>query len=266
MESLTTDPSNAYQGVGAAWAGGPTALYDRLASVAIANAASNLRGKRVLDVGAGTGALCRALRKAGALPIAVDMSRDMLALVGDAATAAIAGDMCALPFADGEFDAAVSGFAISHIDTPERALTEMRRVVRRRGQVIATVFGATPASASKDAVDEVARGFGFEPPAWYARLKTRTEPRSNTPELLRACAESADLDDINVDDIAVDSGLDTPESITAYRAGLAHVAPFIESLPVPRRAEFFECAVAAVRERGQPVRPRVLVLSSRVPA
>jgi SAM-dependent methyltransferase len=174
--------------------------------------------------------------------------------------------MCALPFSGDRFDAAVSGFAISHVDAPGDALTEMHRVVRPGGRVIASVFGEGPSGASKDVVDEVAQDFGYHPPAWYIHLKTGTEPRSNTPALLRACAESAGLEDLDVADVIVDSGLETAESIAAYRTGLAHVAPFVASLPGPRRDEFFARAVAAIRERGQPVRPRVLVLSSRVPA
>ena len=266
MVPVSTEPGRAYEGVAAAWARGPAALYYTLASVTIAGDAPALRGATVVDVGAGTGALCRALRTAGAIPVAVDMSRDMLGQVGDAAALAVVGDMCALPFRDGGFNAAVSGFAISHIDSPERALTEMRRVVHPGGAVIAAVFAAAPASASKDAVDEVARDFGYRRPEWYVQLKTHTEPRSNTPALLRACAESAGLEQNDVADLTVDSGLDTAESITAYRTGLAHLAPFVASLPQPKRSAFIDTAVAAVRERGQPVRPRVLVLSSRVPA
>jgi ubiquinone/menaquinone biosynthesis C-methylase UbiE len=266
LEPVITEPSNAYQGVAAAWASGPAVMYDTLASVAIADVASELQGRIVLDVGAGTGALCRALRVAGAIPFAVDTSPDMLGEVGDAAVLAIAGDMCALPFPDRRFDAAVSGFAISHIDMPADALAEMRRVVRARGRVIASVFGEADGRVSKDVIDDVARDFGFRPPDWYVRLKTRTEPRSNTPDLLRSCAESAGLDDITVADVTVDSGLATPEAITAYRIGLAHLAPFVTSLSPARRAAFIETAVAAVRTRGQAVRPRVLVLSSRVPA
>ena len=69
---------------------------------------------------------------ADAIPVAVDTSRDMLGLIGDATALALVGDMCALPLSDGRLDAAVSGFAISHIDDPEHALAEMRRVVRAR--------------------------------------------------------------------------------------------------------------------------------------
>ncbi len=266
MAVIAIEPSTAYDGVAMAWARGPAALYDKLATVTIEGVVHELRGAVVLDVGAGTGALCRALQMADAIPVAVDMSRDMLGLIGDATAVAIVGDMCALPFADGRLDAAVSGFAISHIDIPEHALAEMRRVVRPGGRVIAAVFGAAPDSASKDVVDEVARDYGYVPPSWYVALKTRTEPRSNTPALLRRCAESARLADVEIADVIVDSGLDEPEAITAYRTGLAHIAPFVASLSDSRRRQLIARAVAAVRERGQPVRPRLLVLSSRVPA
>ena len=266
MEPVATDPSTAYRGVADAWARGPAALYDRLASLTLAGVSNQLRGKLVLDVGAGTGALCRALQMAGATAVALDTSRDMLRLIGDTAALSLAGDMCVLPFAGGRFDAAVSGFAISHIDAPQNALREMRRVVRTRGRVIVAVFGEAPASASKDAVDEVARDFGYQPPDWYVQLKMRTEPRSNTPALLAECAETAGLDDIEITDVVVEPGVDTPDAIAAYRIGLAHIAPFVASLPDPTRIAFVERAVAAVRTRGQAVRPRVLVLSSRVPA
>ena len=266
VAAVSAGPSSAYQGVAAAWARGPAALYDALATVAIAEVAHELAGATVLDVGAGTGALCRALRSAGAVPIAVDTSADMLRLAGAAAAFTVVADMCALPINERSVDAAVSGFAISHLHHPERALEEMRRVVRPHGRVVAAVFGEAPASAAKDVVDTGVKDYGYQPPDWYLELKNGTEPRSNTPALLRHCAESARLDAIEVADISVEPGLDTPEAITAYRTGLAHVAPFIAALPVAQRDELISRAVAAVRNRGQAVRPRVLVLSSRVPA
>src|ERR1700722_19317266 len=262
VEPVGTAPRNAYEGAAAAWADGPALLYDRLASIAIARVAEHLRNQLVLDVGSGTGALCRALRAAGATPVALDMSCDMLGFVGDASALSIAGDMCALPFPNGCFDAAVSGFAISHIDAPQAALREMRRVVRAHGRVVAVVFGESRSNASKDAVDEVAREFGYRPPDWYVRLKTETEPLSNTPTLLAACAASAGLEAIDVADIEADPGRETPEAIGAYRTGLAHLAPFVASLPDETRREFIDRAVAGVREHGQPVRPRILVLFS----
>ena len=76
MESLTIEPRDFYEGVATAWASGPAAMYDRLAiGCDLGASLTSFRGAIVLDVGAGTGALCRALRASGAIPIAVDMSQ-----------------------------------------------------------------------------------------------------------------------------------------------------------------------------------------------
>ena len=183
-----------YEHAGDAWARGPSRLlYDPLALRVVESAREQLRGCLVLDAGAGTGAVCRALRGVGATAIALDASADMLAHIGNAALVSVVGDICAQPFLTSSFDATVSAFTISHLESPERALREMRRVVKPRGLVIASVFGAAPSNASKDVVDRVAADYGFVTPTWHETLKTRTEPLTNTPDLLRACAEAAGL-------------------------------------------------------------------------
>jgi ubiquinone/menaquinone biosynthesis C-methylase UbiE len=253
-----------YDGSGAAWARGPSRLYDKLALRIIEP--TRLQGALVLDAGAGTGAVCRALRRAGATPVALDTSADMLAQLGTAALHAVIGDICSEPFADGTFDAAVSAFVLSHVEAPERALAEMRRVVKPLGAIIAAVFGAAPTNASKDVVDRIAADYGFVAPAWYTTFKSHTEPLTNTPERFRACAGAAGLSDITILDVEVDSGIDTPEALVEYRIGMAHLAPFVSSLSPPRRERFMLDAADDVAARGQAVRPRVLVLSSRASA
>jgi SAM-dependent methyltransferase len=261
-----TELRTAYDGSGAAWARGPSRLFDLLANRVIEQFAAHLRGATVLDVGAGTGAVSRALQRAGASPVALDASADMLAHVGDSALLTVVGDICSLPFLDATFDAAVGAFVISHVDDPVRALAEMRRVVRAPGLIVAAVFGAASANASKDVIHDVAVQYGFEPPAWYRHLKAQTEPLSNTPDLLRGCAHSASLEAVVVDDIDVDSEISAPEDIVEYRTGMAHLAPFVNSLTAVQRECFLRDATSAVRERGQPIRPRVLIMSSRCPA
>jgi SAM-dependent methyltransferase len=256
----------AYEGSGAAWACGPSRIYDRLALRVVQPHATLLAGKLVLDAGAGTGAVCRALSRAGALPVALDASADMLSQVGDAALVAVVGDLCAPPFLDGAFGAAVSAFAISHLDTPERSLAELRRVVKASSPVIVAVFGAAPPHASKDIVDQVAAQHGYEAPSWYLHLKSTAEPLSNTPSLLRACAAKAGLTDIRVDDITIDSGIDSPEAMVEYRTGMAHLAPFVRGLPHVEREVFLREATDAVAQRSLGLAPRVLILSSRAPA
>jgi ubiquinone/menaquinone biosynthesis C-methylase UbiE len=251
-----------YDGAGAAWSRGPSRLYDRLAQRIVESTGNSLRGCLVLDAGAGAGAVSRALRDAGATPIALDSSADMLAQIGSA-TPAIVGDMCTQPFLDASFDAAVSAFTISHLENPEQALLETRRVVRPHGLVIAAVFGATSSNASKDAVDRIAAEYGFVAPAWHETLKTRTEPLTNVPERLRACAEAAGLRRVSIDDVIVDSGLDSPQALVEYRIGMAHLAPFVSSLAPRERRLFIRRATAEVAHSGQAIRPRVLILSSR---
>jgi SAM-dependent methyltransferase len=260
------DVLRAYDGSGVAWARGPSRLYDRLALRIIAPHAERLRGAMVLDAGAGTGAVSAALRLAGATPIALDASTDMLAQLGDRVHLAVAGDICSMPLATGTVDAAASAFTVSHVRTPERALAEMRRVVKPSGPVIAAVFGAAPEHASKDAVDQVASAYGFVPPPWYVELKTGTEPLTNTPALLHACAQAAGLRDIDIDDVVIPSGLDTAEDVVAYRVGLAHFGPFVRGMTAETHERFMSEAVEAVALRGQAVTPRVLILSSRAPA
>ena len=50
------------------------------------------------------------------------------------------GDAEALPFADGAFDAAVSGYGIIHLPRPAAALAEMARVLRPGGRLAVSVW------------------------------------------------------------------------------------------------------------------------------
>jgi SAM-dependent methyltransferase len=261
-----TELPTAYDGSGDAWARGASRLYDRLARCIIEPFSTQVRGAMVLDAGAGTGAVCRALRGAGASAVAVDSSADMLAHIGDAARHAVAGDLYSLPFRDASFDGACSAFTISHLDRPARALRELRRVIRPSGLLVVAVFGAAPTNASRDVIYDVAADYGFAPPAWYIHLKTHTEPLTNTPTLLLACSREAGLDRVTIDDVVIDSELSSPDEVVAYRTGMAQLAPFVNALSVTRREGFLRDAATAVRDRGQPVRPRVLIMSSRASA
>ena len=52
------------------------------------------------------------------------------------------GDAENLPYADGAFDAVVSGFGIHHVPRPEAALAECKRVLAPGGRVAFTVWAA----------------------------------------------------------------------------------------------------------------------------
>jgi demethylmenaquinone methyltransferase / 2-methoxy-6-polyprenyl-1,4-benzoquinol methylase len=95
------------------------------------------RGDRVLDAACGTGDLAIADLKAGAGSVTgLDFSEQMLARARRKAPLEwVRGDLLALPFADGTFDAATVGFGVRNVDDLELALRELRRVLRPGGRL-----------------------------------------------------------------------------------------------------------------------------------
>jgi SAM-dependent methyltransferase len=96
-------------------------------------------GLRWLDVGCGTGAVSRAVA-AGAAPELVhgiDRSGGFVEYAarqaGRATVRFSVGDALELPVADGTFDVAVSGLVLNFLPDPARAVSELRRAVRRGG-------------------------------------------------------------------------------------------------------------------------------------
>ena len=98
-------------------------------------------GERVLDVACGPGNFSRDFARvvADGLVVGVDASATMLArAVADTQSANVAyvrGDACALPFADGAFDAVCCFAALYLIEEPMRAIDEIARVLAPGGRV-----------------------------------------------------------------------------------------------------------------------------------
>jgi SAM-dependent methyltransferase len=98
-------------------------------------------GDRVLDVACGPGNFTRGFAEAtgDGLVVGLDAAQTMLALAvreTDAANVAyVRGDACALPFADGSFDAICCFAALYLIERPMRALDEIARVLAPGGRV-----------------------------------------------------------------------------------------------------------------------------------
>lgn len=260
---MIEEASSAYRGVASAWAQGPSRMYDRLAQEIVAAYPAPLAGQHVLDIGAGTGAVSRALIRRGARATGVDLSPDMVEHMQADGLDAVTGDLCALPFSNASFDGGIAAFSISHVERPISALREMRRVVHDGGTVLVAVFAARPANASKEVVDGVAEHFGFVRPQWYEWFKNEVEPLTNTPEKLRVCAQHAGLADIVIHERVIDTGVATAQDIVSARLGMAYLAPFVESLPPSKRDELTAASVAAVARDPQPLRPVVLLLCSR---
>lgn len=99
-----------------------------------------LAGKKVLDVGAGTGRLSLPLANRGAQVMALDVSPKMLELVKkkNSKITTVVGDAESLPFADGSFDIVTAAFLIVHLKDPIRFFDEVYRVLKDGGKFLVT--------------------------------------------------------------------------------------------------------------------------------
>lgn len=95
----------------------------------------DLKNKRVLDVGAGTGRLSLSMAKIGAQVTALDISEQMLKILKnkDKKITTIVGDAEALPFPNNTFDIVTAAFLIVHLKDPLAFFDEAYRVLQDGG-------------------------------------------------------------------------------------------------------------------------------------
>jgi SAM-dependent methyltransferase len=286
---LSADLRAAYDATATRWAEGPEPVYASLARALLAAAlldpagtgltepgltsaglggtglagtglgGAGLAGGRVLDLGAGTGVAGRAALAAGARSVVCADSAVGMLRRSEPRLHPVAADVTALPFRDGCFDLVLAAFCLGHLDDPVAGLREARRVGTA---LAASSFAAGWNHPAKVAVDEVLGSFGYRPPPWYVTFKRDTEPRASDPAAVSRDTAAAGYTDIRLRTVAVDTGLSAPAELASWRLGMAHVAPFVASLPADRRAELRRAAEAAVTETG-PLAVDVLILLAR---
>lgn len=127
-------------------------------------------GRRILDVGTGTGRAALALAGMGAAVTGVDASDEMLAVARERASAAGAaitferGDAHDLPFPDRSFDVAVCLRVLMHAPDWRRCLAELCRVADRR--VVFDYPAALSAAAIQSAGRQAAAAVGARTEAY----------------------------------------------------------------------------------------------------
>lgn len=94
--------------------------------------AVELNGRDVVDVGCGDGAFVRALAKAGANAVGVEVSEAAVerARAKDPANRYLLGGAEAIPLPDASVDIAVMMRSLHHVPDPNSAFGELKRVVR----------------------------------------------------------------------------------------------------------------------------------------
>lgn len=177
-------------------------------------------GERVLDLACGTGAVALAAACAvspGGHTVGVDLSGRMVdAARGRAADAGhenasfLRMDGEALAFADADFDVALCAFGLMYMPEPERALVEMRRVLRPGGRVGLAVWGERARCGWAALFGIVDREVASEVCPLFFRL-------GQGDLLARACA-AAGFDDVQLH--RIESTLDHVDADDACEAAL----------------------------------------------
>ena len=125
-------------------------------------------GTRLLDIATGPGYVAAAAARRGANVTGVDFAPAMVehARQLHPGLDIREGDALQLPFAGATFDAAIISFGILHFDEPERALAEMRRILRPGGRGAFTVWMAPEHTAGfRITLDAIAKYGDTESPA-----------------------------------------------------------------------------------------------------
>jgi SAM-dependent methyltransferase len=97
-------------------------------------------GRRLVDVGGGTGNYSRALREEGWDPIVVDREPAMLAQAAAKGLETVQGDAQKLPLPDASADAVMLVSMLHHVEDQAAAIAEAKRILRPGGRLALMVF------------------------------------------------------------------------------------------------------------------------------
>jgi SAM-dependent methyltransferase len=97
-------------------------------------------GRRLVDVGGGTGNYALALRDEGWDPLVVDRSAAMLERARAKGLTCVEADAQALPLPDAAADAVTMIHMLHHVEDPPTAVAEARRVLRPGGVLALVVY------------------------------------------------------------------------------------------------------------------------------
>lgn len=195
-------------------------------------------GDRVLDVGAGTGALAFELLKNPSLVgvNGIDPSSNYIehaaAQNDDPRATFEVGDAQSMRFTDEEFDRCLSLFVVNFIPDPAKAVGEMRRVTRSGGVVAAAVWDYAEGM-------EMLRVFWDEVVALDPSADPRDErhmPFCGKDELIRLW-EEVDLKDVEAVALTIDQRFESFDEYWApFLLGTGPAGAYVASLDPDRKA------------------------------
>jgi ubiquinone/menaquinone biosynthesis C-methylase UbiE len=120
---------------------GYVTMFSEASDMAIPSILSNIQNtRRVLDLCCGQGNVTEALAKVGHSVTGADFSARMLSHARERFPTGefVEADAQDVPFEEGSFDVVVCSFGLMHVPDQPKALSEVRRVLKREGKFIMT--------------------------------------------------------------------------------------------------------------------------------
>ena len=275
MSDYDAEAFDAFEAAG--WATKDVGAYDSLAGRVTARLAEPLlsavgagAGTRILDVATGPGYVAARAAELGADAVGLDFSEPMVvfARVRAPEVEFVHGDATRLPFPDGSFDAAVGACVLLHLGSPERAVAEAARVLKRGGGAAFTVWDVPSRGRWLGVLLDAVADIGAAPPA--------DVPPG--PPLFRFADESefrrllgdAGLVEVRVDTIDFTLALESADELwDGLVAGTVRVRPLVaaqtDAVQAAIRARFDELLAEYRGDDGYEVPVAVKLGSGRKP-
>ncbi|MEQ5776728.1 metalloregulator ArsR/SmtB family transcription factor [Thalassospira sp. NFXS8] len=156
---------------------------------ALLSALGDLAGKRILDIGTGTGRVLELLGKTAAEGVGVDMSREMLAVArarlqrAELANCLVRqADMYQLPYPDGTFDVITLHQVLHYAEKPETAIAEAARLLAPGGILLVVDFATHDQEELRE--QHAHRRLGFDDAAmkdWFVKSHLNMDNVVNLP-------------------------------------------------------------------------------------
>jgi SAM-dependent methyltransferase len=251
----------AYSAGAAAWADGPTRVYQRLAELLVAFSPVPLVGRFVLDLGSGTGAGSIAAQAAGARVVATDFAAAMLRVGRPTRPPASVSDIRQLPFRPHAFDVVLAPFVLNHLDDPAEGVREAGRVA---DLLVASTYAEDDDHPAKAAVETALHEIGWVKPEWYAALKAAMAGWG-TVAAASAAIDAGGLEPVRVERLEVAMTELGPADLVRWRLGLAQSAAFVDGLDPSTQAALFVRALDLLGPDPEPLVRRVIFLAARSP-
>lgn len=239
--------------------------WSRLLAESFLDACALPQGAAVLDAGCGTGALTAALHRRD--PTARIAGLDLSGTYLEAARARVPGgdfrqgDIQALPFADGAFDASLSLLVIAFVPDAVRAVRELRRVTKPGGLEALAMWDFWGGMPSMRLFADTAAALFPSGAVWR---KTHYAPLVGQPGQLGALLAEAGLTIVTEHDLPLRMQDANFEAwLAPLRGNQGIIGSYLASLDAAERA-LFEVKLREAWCAGAPDGPRSFAATARM--